>query len=125
MTATFDYQYERAYKVSSQWNTIIDEVFSGKEQRRNQWSASRKKWVLTFDVLESDVDAILAFFDARKGRYEAFNWVWQETHPTKGNSMGGDGETYLVRFDSDELNFEHAFNGGGRFSITFVEVKNS
>lgn len=123
MTATFNFQYERAFKVSSKWNTVIDSVFSGREQRRNMWTAPQKRWALQFSVRQVDAEAIMAFFDARKGSYEAFYWTWQATHPTKGNSMGGDGETYLVRFADDTLDFEHAFNGNGTFSIQLVEVK--
>jgi phage-related protein len=123
MTATFDFQYNKAYKVSSNWKTIVDEVYSGGEQRRNMWTNSRKKWSLEFDKNATDVSAILDFFDARKGRYEAFNWTWQATHPITGKNMGGDGQEYLVRFDDDELNFEHLAAGYKKFQITLIEVQ--
>lgn len=122
MTATFDFTYKRAYKVSSRWNTIVDDVFSGKEQRRNLWTNSRKKWILEFDKNHTDFNSILAFFDARKGRYEAFNWEWKNVHPITNEEIGGDGETYLVRFDTDELGFEHIRKGYTKFQITLVEV---
>ena len=122
MTATFDFQYKKAYKISSQWNTIVDDICSGSEQRRNLWTNSRKKWVLEFNKDDTDTAAILAFFDARKGRYEAFYWDWQDTHPITGEEMGGDGSQYTVRFDQDELNFEHLASGYKTFQITLVEV---
>ena len=122
MTATFDFQYKKAYKISSQWNTIVDDIYSGSEQRRNLWTNSRKKWVLEFNKDDTDTAAILAFFDARKGRYEAFYWDWQDTHPITGEEMGGDGSQYTVRFDQDELNFEHLASGYKTFQITLVEV---
>ena len=122
MTETFNFQYERAYKASSSWKTLIDEVYSGGEQRRNQWSEPRKKWVLQFNVNAANAEDILDFFDARRGRYEAFYWQWQAVHPVKGTNMGGDGETYTVRFDDDTLNFEHLFYGNKTFQITLVEV---
>lgn len=122
MLETFDFQYKKAYKVSSGWNTLVDEVYSGGEQRRNLWSNPRKKWVLEFNKNSTDTGAILDFFDARRGRYEAFSWAWKATHPTTGESMGGDGETYTVRFDDDELNLEHLAMGYSRFQITLVEV---
>lgn len=123
MTATFSYQYEKAYQVSSEWKTVLDEVYSGSEQRRNMWTNARKKWVLKFSVRHASATDILAFFNARKGMYEAFNWTWQDTHPVNGNDMGGDGVEYLVRFDMDELNFEHVFLGNQTFQITLVEVQ--
>lgn len=122
MTATFNYQYKRAYQVSSQWNTIIDDVYSGGEQRRNMWSSARKKWVLEFDKNNTDANAIMAFFNARKGRYEKFYWTWQDTHPVTGENMGGDGTQYTVRFDHDELSLEHLALGYKTFQITLVEV---
>ncbi len=124
MSETFNFQYKRAYQVSSQWHTIVDEVYSGGEQRRNMWTNPRKKWTLEFDKNSTDTNAIMAFFNARKGRYEAFNWVWQATHPITGENLGGDGTTYSVRFDDDSLNFEHLALGYTKFQITFVEVKN-
>jgi phage-related protein len=122
MTTTFNYQYERAYQISSQWNTVIDDLYSGSEQRRNMWSNSRKKWVLEFTLDDTDITAVMAFFDAMKGRYEAFNWVWQATHPDTGEEMGGDGITYLVRFNDDELNFDHIVMGYKKFTVTLVQV---
>ncbi|HSA06144.1 MAG TPA: DUF2460 domain-containing protein [Candidatus Gastranaerophilales bacterium] len=122
MTETFNYQYKTAYQTSSQWNTIIDEVYSGGEQRRNLWTNSRKKWVLEFSKNDADANAIMAFFNARKGRYEAFYWTWQATHPVTGKSMGGDGTQYTVRFDQDELNLEHLALGYKTFQITLVET---
>ncbi len=122
MTATFNYQYKKAYQVSSKWNTIVDDVYSGGEQRRNLWTNPCRKWVLEFSKDNSDTNAIMAFFNARKGRYEAFNWTWQANHPITGEDMGGDGNNYTVRFDHDELNMEHLALGYKNFQITFIEV---
>ena len=122
MTVSFDYQHKRAYQISAQWNTVVDDVYSGSEQRRNLWTNPRRKWVLEFSKDNTNSNAIMAFFNARKGRYEAFNWIWQENHSVTGESIGGDGQTYLVRFDHDELNFEHLALGYKNFQITLVEV---
>lgn len=122
MTAIFDFQYKKAYKVSSQWNTLVDDVYSGGEQRRNLWSNPRRKWVLEFSKDDTDTEAIMAFFNSRKGRYEAFSWTWLASHPVTGKNLGGDGNTYTVRFDSDELSMEHLALGYKNFQITLVEV---
>lgn len=118
---TFDFVYNRAYQVSSQWFTAVDESFSGNEQRRNLWTNPRKKWVLEFDKNQTDTAAILAFFDARKGRFEAFKWVWK-AQDSNGVSLGGDDAEYTVRFDTDQLEFSHIAMGYTTFQITFVEV---
>ncbi len=122
MTVTFNFQYKKAYKTSSRWNTIVDEVYSGGEQRRNLWTKPRRKWVLEFSKDDVDTDTVMDFFNNRKGRYESFNWTWQAVHPVTGENMGGDGNSYTVRFDQDELNMEHLAFGYKNFQITLVEV---
>jgi phage-related protein len=122
MTARFDFQYKRAYQASIMWNTAIDDVYSGGEQRRNLWTAPRRKWILEFSKNSTDTNAIMDFFNARRGRYEAFLWTWQDVHPVTGENMGGDGRTYTVRFEDDELNLEHLALGYTKFQITLVEV---
>ncbi|KKQ09682.1 MAG: hypothetical protein US20_C0005G0002 [Candidatus Pacebacteria bacterium GW2011_GWF1_36_5] len=123
MTATFNFNYKRAHQISSEWKTIIDEMYTGGEQRRNQWTQSRKSWALDFDKNSTDTAAIMAFFDARKGQYEAFYWTWKATHPATGESMGGDGVQYLVRFANDKLDISHDIGGYTTFSITLQQVQ--
>jgi len=122
MVETFSFQYKTAYKASVSFNTAVDEAYSGKEQRRNLWTNPRRKWVLEFDKNETDANSIIDFFEARKGRYESFYWTWQATHGTTSKAMGGDGVQYRVRFENDELNFEHLALGYRTFQITLVEV---
>lgn len=125
MTATFSYNYKRAFKTSTEFKTMIDEYFSGSEQRRNQWSTPQRSWVLEFEKNSTDWNAIMDFFEARKGKYEAFNWEW-------ATDKGGDGQTYLVRFDTDKLDIDAYYfqsdcntdvNSYATFSIPIVEVK--
>lgn len=117
MTETFNFTCKRAYQMSSKWNTIIDEVFSGNEQRRNQWSQPQKSWTLSFDKTPEMTTKVLNFFDARKGKFEAFYWTWS-------TDMGGDGQQYLVRFDTDELDMD-MFKGFSEFSLKIVQVFNA
>ena len=65
--------------------------------------------------ISSSFEGVATFFKTQKGRKTAFNWVWD-------SSKGGDGETYLVRFASDVLNFNIMESGYSTFSIQFVEV---
>ena len=98
MTQNFNFPYKQAHISAVEFNTLVDETFSGKEQRRDVWTTPRKKWSLEFEKNKTDRDALIAFFVARKGRKEAFNFTWD-------SNKGGDGETYLVRFGSDQLDF--------------------
>ncbi|MCC5465537.1 hypothetical protein [Pelosinus baikalensis] len=57
------------------------------------------------------------FFEARSGRYNAFNWKWDSTI-----DPFGDNNTYLVRFDVDEFEFD---DDGGLWVIPIVQVVTS
>lgn len=116
-TPLFDFPCKRAHQMSCEWNTIIDDMFSGNEQRRNQWSNPKMSWKLDFDKAPENTTAVIAFFNARKGKFEAFNWVWSI-------DMGGDGQTYLVRFDTDKLDMD-MFKGYSEFSLPIVQVFNA
>ena len=122
MTAIFTSQYKYAYQTSTRWTTLIDEVISGGEQRHNLWTQPKRSWTLEFEKDNTDTNSIMSFFNARRGRFEAFYWTWLVSHPADGRAMGGDGVTYLVRFDEDELNIKHVFAGYTTFSIKITEV---
>ena len=115
MTDAFNFPYKQAHISSVEFNTIVDETFTGKEQRRDVWTNPRKSWVLDFEKNKVDRDLLITFFTNQKGRKNAFNWVWD-------SSKGGDGQTYLVRFDSDMLDFSVLEMGYATFSIKLVQV---
>ena len=104
------------------FNTDVDKTYSGGEQRKNLWTVPRRKWVLEFAKNETNTNAIIDFFIARKGKFEAFSWVWASTHSTTGEDLGGDGNTYTVRFDTDNLNIKHIVEGNATFTIPIVQV---
>lgn len=120
--STFNFDYEQAYTSFVKFNTLVDDTESGGEQRRDIWTNPRRKWRLEFNVLTAQREAIINFFIARKGRKEAFNWIWRATDPTTGEEYGGDGVTYLVRFDMDELSFDHVVIGFNTFYIDLIQV---
>lgn len=115
MTDTFNFKYKQAHVSSVEFNTIVDETFTGGEQRRDLWSNPRYKWTLDFEKNQVDRNALVAFFAAQKGKKNAFNFVWDA-------SKGGDGKTYLVRFDTDQLDLKILEMGYSTFSINLVQV---
>lgn len=117
MTDTFNFVYKKAYTSSVQFNTIIDEKFTGKEQRRDVWTNPRRKWILEFEKNKVDREALVNFFIVQRGRKNAFNWTWDV-------DKGGDGKPYLVRFDTDELSLDILELGYSTFSIPLVQVFN-
>jgi len=115
MTDTFNFNYKQAHVSSVGFNTIVDETFTGGEQRRDLWTNPRYKWTLDFEKTQVDTASLMAFFITQKGRKTAFNWTWD-------SSKGGDGNTYLVRFDSDVLDLNIQEMGYSTFSITLIQV---
>jgi hypothetical protein len=115
MTDTFNFYYKRAYTASVKFNTIVDETFSAKEQRRDVWTNPRRKWILEFEKNKLDREALVNFFIAQKGRKKAFNWTWAV-------DKGGDDVTYLVRFDTDELQLDVLEMGYSTFSLPIIQV---
>ena len=115
MTNTFNFPYKQAHVSGAEFKTIVDETFTGGEQRRDLWSTPRYKWKLDFEKNQVDRAAFLTFFINQKGRKNAFNWVWE-------SNKGGDGNTYLVRFDIDELDFNVLEMGYSTFSVILVQV---
>lgn len=107
--------YKKAHVSSVQFNTIVDETFTGGEQRRDLWSTPRRKWTLDFEKDQVDREALVAFFSAQKGRKYSFKWIWAA-------NKGGDGIEHTVRFDTDQLDFSVLEMGYSMFSITLVEV---
>lgn len=115
MTDTFNFEYKQAHVSSVAFNTIVDDTFTGGEQRRDLWSNPRYKWKLDFEKDKIDTQSLLAFFVAQKGKKNAFNWTWD-------SNKGGDGNTYLVRFDTDQLDLNILEMGYSTFSINIVQV---
>lgn len=115
MTDTFNFPYKQAHVSAVQFNTSVDTTFTGGEQRRDLWSTPRQKWTLDFEKNQVDRQAFMTFFINQKGMKNAFNWTWDL-------NKGGDGNTYLVRFDTDELDFNVLEMGYSTFSITLAQV---
>lgn len=115
MTDTFIQPYKNAYVSSIQYKTIVDETFTGKEQRRDAWTKPRMSWALEFEKNPANTVAVATFFKNQKGRKNAFNWTWD-------SSKGGDDQQRLVRFGSDVLDFNIMESGYSTFKITLVEV---
>lgn len=67
--------------------------------------------MLRFRKDQVDADSIWAFYVARKGAYEAFQWQ---------NPI--DGQTYTVRFEQDNLSRTVFWNALFEFGLSLIEV---
>ena len=120
---TFSAPWVRAHKRKITFKTDVDGEYTAHEQRNALWSNPRRTFTLSFEKCPEDIAAVEAFFIARRGKWQAFNWVYSATDKY-GRPTGGDGVTYTVRFDTDD--FEAAIQSGyGTFDLPIVEVVTS
>jgi len=58
-----------------EWKTHVTQLASGKEFRSGQWSGSRRRWEVGGAVhSHEDLEALTAFFEARRGRLHSFRF---------------------------------------------------
>lgn len=68
--------------------TDIVTLASGREERNSRWVGSRRRYNAGYGVKSrADMQAVLAFFEERRGRFHAFLWRDALDH----SSNGGDG----------------------------------
>ncbi len=110
--ATWSLTPDFNWEETPEFHTLVSQMESGFEQRRNKWSASRRKFRLVFtNRSKTDYETARDFFLARKGAYEAFDW----TNPN-------DSVSYSVRFDGDSFKFINKAYNVYAFECTFIEV---
>ena len=94
----------RGERGGPQRRTQIVELASGREERNASWSASRRRYDVSYGIRRvDDLHAVVAFFEARLGRLYGFrfkDWAdYKSCAPSKGVSEmdqvigAGDGET--------------------------------
>lgn len=78
-----------------EYSTDIVEIASGFEQRNSNWSAARARYNVAHGVkTKTQLDALIAFFRARKGRAHGFRFKdWQDYQVTTAQIGTGNGST--------------------------------
>ena len=97
-------------RESIEFNTLITQFESGREQRRSK-GEPRRRWKLQFRKDQDVANEIWDFYLARRGSYEAFEWR---------NPL--DNQTYTVRFAHDNLDRTVMWKMVYQFGIELVEV---
>lgn len=113
----------QVYSYTLSYNTLIDEKWTGNEQRRQQWTYPRRKWTLEFRKTPDGGRKLENFFKEVKGQFKAFKFRWASTY-ADGTDMGGDDQWYYVRFASDDLQFNVDYLGYRVATIDLLEVRN-
>lgn len=111
----FDFYHKAKYDIETEFNTIIDKVITAQSTKRTLWNTPKKRWLLKFEKTRANRELIEAYFIAKRGKFKSFEWVWEA-------EKGGDGETYDVRFDIDDLDFKILELGYSYFEIPIKEV---
>ncbi len=112
------------YSYTLEFNTLVDEKWTGNEQRRAQWSEPRRTWTLKFQKTPAGGRKLEEFFKQVKGKYRAFKFKWARIYADDGTDNGGDDNWYYVRFDSDSIQFTMNYMGYREVSINLIEVRN-
>ena len=110
----------KTYTSSIEFKTLIDDHFSGNEQRRDQWTLPRRGWVLEFEKTPDSARIMEKFFIRQKGRKRAFQWTWNKI--VDGYDTSGDNVIYTVRFDVDKIDFDIIEMGYRTFKVPIIQV---
>jgi Phage-related protein len=110
MAAVFDFKPLYSYQSSAGRRVRITEFESGKEQRADK-GPSPREWALSFGGTRDYIDRIVAFYNARKGPFEAFQW----TPP-------GESIAVTVRFKDESITSKNQGMGKAFTDLTLREV---
>lgn len=113
----------QVYSYTLSYNTLVDEKWTGNEQRRQQWTYPRRKWTLEFRKTPEGGRKLEEFFKEVRGQFKAFKFKWSKIYED-GTDMGGDDQWYYVRLASDDLNFNMDYCGYRTATIDLIEVRN-
>jgi uncharacterized protein (TIGR02217 family) len=73
--------------------TDIVTLSSGREERNQRWAGSRRRYNAGYGIKSrSDMAAVLAFFEERRGRFHAFRWRDGLDHSSNGQQPLGTGD---------------------------------
>jgi hypothetical protein len=112
---SFTEKHNIEYEQQERHMTKIDDKICANTAVNVQWESSRKRWNLQFDKNSVSRKWIEQFFISKKGRFKEWTFNWS-------SELGGDGENYQVRFDTDSLDFDISYLGFGTFQIPIIEV---
>jgi len=113
-----DWQPKKVITYGPEFNTLVTQFRSGARQYRKKQASARRRFQLIFEgaSLDTHIDEILAFFDARDGQYETF------TFPNYGQQLKGI-RLALVNSNPDTITdsssgfVKKGFETGGKVTI--------
>lgn len=115
MPVIFDIPVTAVRTLNLKFKTEVDSEYTAHEQRSSLWTNPRHILSVSVHRNPTNYTNLISFFKARRGRWQAFYFVWAAEH-------GGDDTQYLVRFNSDDLEIG---NDGNYFTFQIVQVMTS
>lgn len=99
------------------FRTVANEMEIGRRFTYSFWASAKMAWELSYPAITlAEKNTLVAFFVARKGRYEFFDFVDPGDPPDIAEA------TYVnCRFDQDELPVQHV--GPDQVSMTVRIIK--
>ena len=104
--------------------TDIVTLSSGREERNSRWAQSRRRYNAGYGVKSrADMQAVLAFFEERRGRFHSFLWRDGLDHSSNGGD-GGPGATdqVLGAGDASKTTFQLVKKYGASFDPYFRPI---
>jgi uncharacterized protein (TIGR02217 family) len=88
--------------------TQIVELASGDEERNSPWANSRRRYDAAYGIRRADdLAAVIAFFEARRGRLHGFRWKdWADYKSCLPSGQPGPEDQFLGQGDGDETGFQ-------------------
>jgi uncharacterized protein (TIGR02217 family) len=79
--------------------TDIVTLASGREERNSRWAHSRRRYNAGYGVKSrADMQAVLAFFEERRGKFHSFLWRDALDHSSNGEQPLGTGDGIATAF---------------------------
>jgi uncharacterized protein (TIGR02217 family) len=79
--------------------TDIVTLQSGREERNQRWAQSRRRYNAGYGIKSrADMQAVLAFFEERRGRFHSFLWRDGLDHSSNGQQPLGTGDGTTTEF---------------------------
>jgi phage-related protein len=113
--AELDFYHKAECDFNISFYTVLDKIFTAQNNRKSYWDSPKKSWTLSFEKTPEVRKQLEAFFIAKRGKFRSFEWTW-------ATDRGGDGQTYIVRFDIDSLDIDILDSGYGTFQLKLKEV---
>ena len=79
--------------------TDVVTLASGREERNQRWAQSRRRYNAGYGIKSrADMQAVLAFFEERRGRFHSFRWRDGLDHSSNGSQPLGTGDGTKTAF---------------------------